>query len=222
MSRNISATACWSTSATRGRTRTTPSGRCARRWHRAQAIAALRSPAAAARSAHRHRHRPRRRRRSLGRRGKEQTRVVGETPNLAARLQGMAGARRDRGERADARAARRRFRTARPRARKLKGIRRAGHPRWRVAASAALAPASKRGTSAQLTRWSAATSELALLLERWGRRARAGQVVLLIGRGRHRQVAHPALCASVLAGEPHAGVYNQCSPYYSQTARSTR
>ncbi len=86
--------ACWSTSAIRRRTRTTPSGPCGRGWISSTAIAPLKAQLAADKGL-----------RlavrlgihtglvvvgAMGTRGRQESLAVGDTPNITARLQGLA------------------------------------------------------------------------------------------------------------------------------------
>ena len=144
--------------------------------------------------------------------------AVGRTPNVAARLQGLAGpdeiviaptTRRlaggafdydDLGEQS------------------LKGI---AEPlrAWRVVSESAVEGRFEARTMGGLTPLVGRESEIASLRERWAAaKDGEGQVVLLsgepgIGKSRITQVLRERL-----ASEPHTRLRYQCSPYYSNTA----
>ena len=144
--------------------------------------------------------------------------AVGETPNVAARLQGLAGPDEiviapttytlaggafdydDLGEQ------------------DLKGI---VEPlrAWRVVSESAVEDRFEARTTGGLTPLVGRASEVALLLQLWGRaKDGEGQVVLLsgepgIGKSRITQVLREGLVS-----EPHTRLRYQCSPYYTNTA----
>ncbi len=144
--------------------------------------------------------------------------VVGETPNLAARLQGLAEAggvvvaeptRRLLGEGFD---------LADLGARELKGFA-APVRSWRVIGDR---PAKSRFEAAHptaVTQLISRQHELSLLLDRWTEaKAGEGQVVLLsgepgIGKSRITQAFRERI-----AGEPHKRLRYQCSPYHTNSA----
>ena len=144
--------------------------------------------------------------------------AVGETPNVAARLQGLAGPDEiviaptthtlaggtfdydDIGEH------------------DLKGIVEPLHV-WRVVSTSTVEDRFEARTTSGLTPLVGRESEIGMLLERWAEaKDGEGQVVLLsgeagIGKSRITQVLRERL-----AGEPHVRLRYQCSPYYTNTA----
>lgn len=154
----------------------------------------------------------------IGEGGAQEEAVVGETPNLAARLQGLAepgqiviaeGTRRllgasfalrDLGERT------------------LKGI------------DAPVRICAVVGEGATESRFEARSGrsvlamvgrdqELALLLERWSRaKAGEGQGVLLVGEAGIGKSRITRALLDTLSGEPHTRVRYQCSPYHRDSA----
>ena len=144
--------------------------------------------------------------------------VVGDTPNLAARLQALA----EPGQMVVAEATRRllgdAFDLTNLGTHTLKGI---SEP------TTAFAVLAERSTESRFAARSTGSilpligrdEEIALLMERW-RQARAGegQMVLLTGEagiGKSR-IAHSLVDA--LAGEEHLRISYQCSPYYTGSA----
>jgi predicted ATPase len=144
--------------------------------------------------------------------------VVGETPNLAARLQALAepgaviiaaGTRRlvgDLFEYRDLGAA------------EVKGLA-APVRAWRVLRPSAVASRFEALRGAALSPLVGRDEEIDLLLRRWGRaKAGAGQVVLISGEpgiGKSRLVA---ALAERLRTEPHIGLRYFCSPYHQDSA----
>jgi len=143
--------------------------------------------------------------------------VVGETPNVAARLQGIApagavvigaGTRALIGET---------FACAALGAQSLKGV--AGPvAAWRVTGERTI-DSRFRAHGRDLTRFVGREEEVALLLERWQRaKDGEGQVVLLsgeagIGKSRILEAVQEAL-----ADQPHLRLRYQCSPHYVNSA----
>ena len=146
--------------------------------------------------------------------------VVGETPNLAARLQTLAepgavviaeGTRRLLG---------RPVRLPRPRARRtLKGFAAPVRACAVVGEGAAEGRFEARHGADRLTPLVGREQELALLLDRWERaREGEGQVVLLSGEagiGKSRLVH---ALRERLDGEPHTALAQSCSPHHTHTA----
>jgi class 3 adenylate cyclase len=144
--------------------------------------------------------------------------IVGETPNLAARLQGIAepntvviaeGTRSLLGNL---------FELEDLGAKDLKGI--AGP----VRAWAALREASVESRFAAIRTGGnlpliGRTHETGLMLERW-RQARSGegQIVTVVGEAGIGKSRIAEAVQEALAGEPHARVHLQCSPYHSDSA----
>jgi len=145
--------------------------------------------------------------------------VVGETPNLAARLQTVA----EPGEVVVAAGTRRLlgrlFELADLGERRLKGFARPVHAFRVVGESAAEGRFEARQATA-MTPLVGREHELGLLLDRWQRaRGGEGQAVLLTGEpgiGKSRIVR--ALRERLLAREPHTVLRYQCSPYYGNSA----
>ena len=144
--------------------------------------------------------------------------VVGETPNLAARLQALAGPGRVVVAGLTRQLLGELFELQRLSPRKLRGV--PGLPPAFVVVSerpvASRFAARQMGDVAPIV---GRDQELALLLERW-RQARSGegQLVLLTGEagiGKSRIVE--ALIEAV-AGEPHVMIRFQCTPYHTDSA----
>ena len=144
--------------------------------------------------------------------------IVGETPNLAARLQGVAepntvviaeGTRRLLGNL---------FEFEDLGAKDFKGI---GGP---VRAFAALRPASVESRfealhASGLTDLVGRDEELELLLRRWSKaKSGQGQVVLLSGEAGIGKSRLTAALLERLAGEPHTRLRNFCSPQHTDSA----
>ena len=146
----------------------------------------------------------------------EQT-ASGDTPNLAARLQNIARP----GEIVLSAETRRllgySFDLETMGQLELKGFS-APVEVWRVLGERTVASRFEAQHTQELTRFIGRDSEVSLLLERWGlARDGEGQVVLLsaeagIGKSRICQTFRERL-----AGEPHAVVLLQCSPYFSSS-----
>ena len=144
--------------------------------------------------------------------------AVGETPNIAARVQGLA----DRNTVAIARSTRRllggTFELEDLGAHEVKGV--TGHLQvHRVIGEASAVSRFDAAAGGHLTPFVGRDSETALLLERWDQaRDGEGQVVLLsgepgIGKSRVTQVLRERL-----ADEPHTRLRYQCSPYANNSA----
>jgi class 3 adenylate cyclase/tetratricopeptide (TPR) repeat protein len=144
--------------------------------------------------------------------------AVGETPNLAARMQGLA----DRDEIVIAASTRRligaAFELAGLGAHVLKGFAEPVHA-WRVTGVSDAEGRFEASHGGRLTPFVGRESELALLLERWQEAADGmGQAVLLsgepgIGKSRLAQVIRERA-----AGRPHRQLRYQCSPYRISSA----
>ncbi len=144
--------------------------------------------------------------------------VVGDTPNLAARLQGIAPP----GQVVIADATRRLlgagFALEDLGERELKGISEPV-PAFAVTGERPVESRFEAMSGPTLLPMVGRDQELALLLERWARaKAGEGQGVLLVGEagiGKSR-ISHALL--DVLADEPHLRVRYQCSPYHGDSA----
>ena len=145
--------------------------------------------------------------------------VVGETPNLAARLQALAAPGSGGDRPGDAPAGRRPVRARRPRAAAAQGLRRAA----RGVAGRGRGPAEGRFEARQtagLTPLVGREEEIALLLRRWrqaqGRRGPGGAA---LGRARDRQVAARARAARAARGRaPHPPALPVLAPSHDQPA----
>ncbi len=144
--------------------------------------------------------------------------IVGETPNLAARLQALAAPDTILISEATQNLLGGLFELQRTGPYELKGFARPV-PVWRVAGEATVESrfaASRAGDKLPLI---GRAHEMGLLLDRW-RLAQSGegQIVTLIGEaGIGKSRAVEAL-QEALAGEPHRRIHLQCSPYYSDSS----
>ena len=147
----------------------------------------------------------------------EQT-IVGETPNLAARLQALAAPDTILVSETTRNLLGAVFELEATGEHELKGFSRPV-PAWRVrgeAANESRFAASRAGGHLPLI---GRTHEMGLLLDRWHlARSGEGQIVTLIGEagiGKSRLVE---ALQEALANEPHRRIHLQCSPYYSDSA----
>ena len=144
--------------------------------------------------------------------------IVGETPNLAARLQALAAPDTILVSEATQNLLGGLFELESTGEHELKGFARAV-PAWRVVGEAVVESrfaASRAGRDLPMV---GRAHEMGLMLDRW-RLARGGegQIVTVIGEaGIGKSRAIEALRAA-LAGEPHARIHLQGSPYYSDSA----
>ena len=214
------ATACSPISAGRGPMRTMPSGRCAPGWRSSQAVGQLSTPTGEALAA-----------RVgiatglvvvgdlIGEGAAQEQAVVGDTPNLAARLQALAepgtgGDRRRRRGGCSAAASSSRIWAQRT----LKGI---GEPvrAFAVVGERPLESRFEARSGPALLPMVGRDQELALLLERWAQaKAGEGQGVLLVGEAGIGKSRIAAALLDALAEEPHVRVRYQCSPYHTDSA----
>jgi hypothetical protein len=144
--------------------------------------------------------------------------VVGETPNLAARLQALAGP----GQVAIAEATRRLlgagFELENLGERELKGI---GGPvqAYVVTGERPVESRFEAMIGPSLLPMVGRDQELALLLERWAlAKAGEGQGVLLVGEAGIGKSRISRALLDALAEEPHFRVRYQCSPYHTDSA----
>ena len=144
--------------------------------------------------------------------------VFGETPNLAARLQGLAQPNQLVIDPVTKRLVGNAFDIADLGAVSLKGFDTPVHA-WRVFSSKSSASRFESDRSLQLTDFVGREQEIALLLGRWREAVEGeGQVVLLCGEagiGKSRMIR--SLCDR-LADEQYRRVQFQCSPYHTNTA----
>jgi class 3 adenylate cyclase/tetratricopeptide (TPR) repeat protein len=144
--------------------------------------------------------------------------IVGETPNLAARLQALAAPDTILVSEATQNLLGGLFELESTGEHELKGFARPV-PVWRVVAEAAVESrfaASRVGRNLPMI---GRAHEMGLMLDRWHlARGGEGQIVTVIGEaGIGKSRAIEALRAT-LAGEPHARIHLQGSPYYSDSA----
>ena len=143
--------------------------------------------------------------------------AVGETPNLAARLQGLAGPDEIIVSPSTRRLIGRTFDVIDLGEQTLKGINEPVRP-WRVA-GVAHTEGRFEARGAELTPLIGRDEELGLVLGRWQRACEGeGQVVLLSGEpgiGKSRIVQ---ALRQRLTDEPHARLRYQCSPYHTNSA----
>ena len=215
-SRSIWAMGCWSTSATpsargrcrAGRTRRAGTGRCGQRPQDARCTP---DPC-------RHRNGTGRRRRSFGSGASQEQAIVGETPNLAARLQGIGEPNAVVIAESTRKLVGNLFEFQNLGAQDLKGI---SGP---VQAWAALRPASVESRfdalhASGVTELVGREEELELLSRRWSRaKTGEGQVVLLSGEPGIGKSRLTAALMERLATEPHTRLRYFCSPTHRQRA----
>jgi class 3 adenylate cyclase/predicted ATPase len=144
--------------------------------------------------------------------------VVGETPNLAARLQALAEpgsiviSRRTRGLVGGL------FELADLGPQRLKGFAEP-IPAWRVVSSSAAESRFEAMHTAGLTPLVGREHELGILLERWARAKDGdGQVVLIEGEAGIGKSRLLRALREELGGEPHVTLRHFCSPYHTNSA----
>jgi predicted ATPase len=207
-SRSIWAMACWRTSATRAPMRTTPSARCAPRSPSSGRSPGCRRPSTGLWVVGD----------LLGTGRAKQDAVVGETPNLAARLQKIAGpgevvlSAQTRSLVGNA------FELRDMGLRKLKGIPEPV-PAFQAVVERAVETRFEARHGTGLTPMVGREGELAMLAERWRRAASGrGQVVLVMGEAGIGKSRIVRALEDRIETEPHLRVNNQCSPHYADTA----
>jgi class 3 adenylate cyclase/predicted ATPase len=144
--------------------------------------------------------------------------VVGETPNLAARLQGLAEPGKVVVSEATARLVEATFDLHDMGSQAIKGLEqsvrvftirgeRSTPSRFEARSGPSLSPMVGRD------------QELALLQERWGHaKAGEGQAVLLVGEAGIGKSRISRALIDTVVGEPHAHIHYQCSPYHTDSA----
>jgi class 3 adenylate cyclase len=154
----------------------------------------------------------------IGEGSSQEQSVVGETPNLAARLQALAepdtvviaaGTRRLIGDLFECRDLG---------AAKVKGIA-APVPAWQALRQSAVASRFEALRGAALTRLVGRDEEVELLLRRWARaKAGSGQVVLVSGEPGLGKSRLTAALEDRLHADPHIRLRYFCSPYHQDSA----
>jgi len=144
--------------------------------------------------------------------------IVGETPNLAARLQTLAEPNTVLVSEATYRLLGRRFEYESHGEQVLKGFAKPA-PIWRVLREAPVASRFAAARAADLSPFVGRTQEMGLLLDRW-RLAQQGEGQAIVitaesGMGKSRLIE--ALFERIVT-EPHCRVVIQCSPYHTNTA----
>jgi class 3 adenylate cyclase/predicted ATPase len=144
--------------------------------------------------------------------------VVGETPNLAARLQGLA----EPGQVVVAESTRRLlgdvFELADLGSRQVKGIA-SSIAAFGVVGEQALDSRFEARSGLSLLPIVGRDQELALLLERWAQaKAGEGQGVLLVGEAGIGKSRISRAVLDAVADEPHTRIRYQCSPYHTDSA----
>jgi class 3 adenylate cyclase/tetratricopeptide (TPR) repeat protein len=144
--------------------------------------------------------------------------IVGETPNIAARLQALAGPDTILVSETTQNLLRGMFELEHTGGHELKGFARPV-PAWRVRCEASVESrfsAIRAGGNLPLI---GRAHEMGLMLERWHlARQGEGQIVTVIGEagiGKSRSIE---ALQEALAGEPHARINLQCSPHHSDSA----
>ena len=144
--------------------------------------------------------------------------MVGETPNLAARLQALAAPGSVVISQATRRLVGGLFELADLGPQRLKGF---AEPlaAWRVEGEGRAEAASRRSTASISPRWSGASTSSASCCERWAwAKDGDGQVVLLAGEpgiGKSRLLR---ALRERLGGEPHTPLSHYCSPHHTNSA----
>ena len=144
--------------------------------------------------------------------------IVGETPNLAARLQALAAPDTILISETTQNLLGGLFKLEPIGAHDLKGFARP-MPAWRVVGEAVVVTRFAAGRSGSSIPLVGRAHEMGLMLDRWRlSRGGEGQIITLIGEagiGKSRSVE--ALQEDI-AGEPHGRIYLQCSPHHSDSA----
>jgi class 3 adenylate cyclase/tetratricopeptide (TPR) repeat protein/DNA polymerase III delta prime subunit len=144
--------------------------------------------------------------------------AVGETPNIAARLQDLAATNTVLISESTRRLVSAAFDLHDLGQQELKGVTEPVHV-YRVLAVKSAASRFEAAHAGSLTPLVGRSSELSLLLDRWEKvKEGDGQVILLsgipgVGKSRllHELISH-------IEGEPHFLLHHQCSPYHNQSA----
>jgi predicted ATPase/class 3 adenylate cyclase len=154
----------------------------------------------------------------IGKGTQERDSAVGETPNLAARLQGLAPPNGVIIASSTKSLVNAKFHYESLGSHSLKGLSERIQV-WKVVRPSRVESRFAAAVGAKLTPLVNREEEIALLLMRWqDARERDGQVVILSGEagiGKSRIVQE---LRAQIAGEPHGQISFQCSPYYTSTA----
>jgi class 3 adenylate cyclase len=154
----------------------------------------------------------------IGKGSAQEQSVVGETPNLAARLQALAGPNAVVIAASTRRLVGNLFEYRDLGTFEVKGITGAV-PAWQVLRSSALESRFEALRGSALTQLVGRDEELNLLLRRWERaKAGDGQVVLVSGEAGIGKSRLTAELAERLHAEPHIRLRYFCSPYYQDSA----
>jgi class 3 adenylate cyclase/tetratricopeptide (TPR) repeat protein len=141
--------------------------------------------------------------------------IVGETPNLAARLQALAAADTILISEATQNLLGGLFELESAGAHELKGFARP-MPVWRVVREGTIESRFAAIRAGAATPLIGRAHEMGLLLDRWGlARQGEGQVVTLIGEA---GIGKSRLIEALQEAEPHGLLYWQCSPYHNDNA----
>jgi class 3 adenylate cyclase len=144
--------------------------------------------------------------------------IVGETPNLAARLQALAGPDTILVSESTQNLLGGLFELEATGEHELKGFARPV-PAWRVRCEASVESRFAAIRSGRNLPLIGRAHEMGLMLERWQlARQGEGQIVTVIGEagiGKSRSIE---ALQEALAGEPHARIHLQCSPHHSDSA----
>jgi class 3 adenylate cyclase/tetratricopeptide (TPR) repeat protein len=144
--------------------------------------------------------------------------IVGETPNLAARLQALAAPDTILVSETTQSLIGGFFTLERTGEHELKGFARPV-PAWRVIGEAAVMSRFAAGRSGGSTPLIGRAHEMGLMLDRWQlARQGEGQIVTLIGEAGIGKSRSLEALQEAIAGEPHGLIHLQCSPYHTDSA----
>jgi class 3 adenylate cyclase/tetratricopeptide (TPR) repeat protein len=154
----------------------------------------------------------------IGSEASEEAAVVGNTPNLAARLQGLTKPNTVAVSPLTKQLAGAAFEYADQGAHRLKGFARPLHI-WRVMRASDIESRFDAARRRRLTPLIGREAEISMLGERWQRsKANAGQMVLLSGESGIGKSRISEALVEHISGQRHLRLSFQCSPYHSSTA----